>query len=66
MIVQNRLLFLRNLKSAVDHLRFKNPDNEHIQRLRCPKFVDFLMPGTDEEEHLDKTKERITKKLKDA
>ena len=44
MVVQNRLLFLRNLKSAVEHLQVKHPENTDIQRLRCPKFADFIMP----------------------
>ncbi|TNV73298.1 hypothetical protein FGO68_gene5525 [Halteria grandinella] len=52
MVVQNRLLFLRNLKSAVEHLHLKHPDNQDIQRLRCPKFFDFIMPTQHTEESL--------------
>lgn len=49
MIVQNRLLFLLNLKNAVHHLQLKHPENEEIMRLRCPKFFDFRMPSQPEE-----------------
>jgi hypothetical protein len=44
LVLQNRLLFLRNLKSAIDHMQLKNPDDPIISRLRCPKFMDFKMP----------------------
>lgn len=64
--MQNRLLFLRNLKSAVDHLRLKHPENANIQKLRCPKFVDVVMPTKEEEEDHEKTFERIIKKLKEV
>jgi hypothetical protein len=49
-VLQNRLLFLRNLKSAISHMQSTKHENELydsvIKRLRCPKFMDFKMPDT--------------------
>ncbi len=47
LILQNRLLFLRNVQQAIDHLQAKDQRPE-VHRLRCAKFMDFKMPDPTE------------------
>ena len=44
LVLQNRLLFLRNLQSAIEHMHTKAPAHPVYARLRCPKFFDFKVP----------------------
>ena len=48
MVVQNRLLFLKNLQSGIQQLRSKLPADPHVQSLRCPKFMDYVMQADSE------------------
>jgi hypothetical protein len=50
LILQNRLLFLRNLKAAVAHMQAKHPDNPLYQRFRTSKFADFFLEEIKNEE----------------
>lgn len=41
MVVQNRLLFLKNMQRAVSHLQERGVP--HAECLRCPVFLDYVL-----------------------
>jgi hypothetical protein len=63
MILRNRLLFLRNLDSAVKLLKTHYPDNPLYQRIHISKFATVHLKGTEENRVADK--ETVVKALKD-
>ena len=65
LILQNRLLFLRNLKAAIAHMQLKHPENALYQRFRTSKFFDLYLEEVKGEDHVEKHVAQVGKLMEE-